>query len=224
MELAALYSGGKDSSYALWLALKEGHEIAHLVVMFPSSFNSWMFHRPNVHLADLFSSCTGIPSIKGMTKGVKENELEDLRQVLKGLEVDGVVSGAVASSYQKDRIDGICKELGLTSLAPLWGKAPAKLLGEELSAGFDILITSVSAEGFDQTWLGRKLDENCLDDLLGLRKRFGIHLSGEGGEYETLVLDAPFFGSRIEPVEVDRVWRRDGGYLNIQKARLVSKS
>lgn len=223
MKLAALYSGGKDSSYALWLALQMAHEITYLVVMLPVHRDSWMFHWPNVHLAEFFSDCTSIPLAKGITEGVKEEELEDLNRVLKELEVDGVVSGAVASSYQKNRIDEICKRLGLTSLMPLWDKDSLVLLQEEIAADFEILITSVSARGFDKSWLGRKLDEDCIEDLVKLHERFGVNLSGEGGEYETLVLDAPFFKSRIKPVEVDKVWHVDSGYLNIRRVKLSPK-
>jgi uncharacterized protein (TIGR00290 family) len=93
-----------------------------------------------------------------------------------------------------------------------------------LDAGFEIIVTSVSAQGFDETWLGRKLDEEALQDLIKLNQRYGINLSGEGGEYESLVLDAPFFRKRIEPLEVERIWRGDSGHLLVKKAELVDKT
>ncbi|MEA1904487.1 MAG: TIGR00289 family protein [Candidatus Hadarchaeota archaeon] len=224
MKLAALCSGGKDSTYALWLALRQEHELAYLVAMQPAREGSWMFHYPNIHLMDLFSECVALPLVKAETSGVKEQELEDLRETLRPLEVEGVVSGAIASTYQKSRIDRICKELGLESLTPLWGREPLELLNEMLAAGFEIIITSVSAEGFDETWLGRKIDRGCLKDLRMLQEKFGINPSGEGGEYESLVLDASFFRKRIEPLKLEQVWRGDSGHLIVSKARLEEKS
>lgn len=223
MRMAALCSGGKDSAYALWLAMREGHEVERLVAMIPKREDSWMFHRPNVQLIDLFAECVGIPITKAETSGEKELELEDLKRVLQTLDVDGVVSGAIASRYQRDRIDRICDELGLIHLAPLWGLEPMEALREMLALGFEIVITSVSARGLDERWLGRRIDDGCLKDLLKLQEKFGVNPSGEGGEFESLVLDAPLFRKRIEILETERVWRGDSGYLLIKGARLSDK-
>ena len=223
MRVAALCSGGKDSSFALWLAMHQGHEVAHIVAMIPRREDSWMFHYSNIQLIDLFAECVSLPLVKAETSGEREVELEDLKRVLSGLDVEGVISGAIASNYQKSRIDRICGELGLKSIAPLWGKEPLELLREFIAGGFEAIVTSVSAEGFDESWLGRKLDEAAVRDLLELNRRYKVNLSGEGGEYESLVLDAPFFEKRIEPVEVERVWRGTNGYLIIKQAKLVEK-
>lgn len=223
VRLASLSSGGKDSTYALWLAIQQGYEVAHVVTMIPRREDSWMFHHSNIRLIDLFAECVGLPLVKAETSGEKERELEDLRRVLKGLDVDGVVSGAIASTYQKSRIDGICEELGLTSIAPLWGREPVELLHEMLRNGFETIITAVAAEGFDESWLGRRLNEGCIKDLMGLRERYGVNISAEGGGYESLVLDAPFFRKRIEVLGAERVWKGTNGYLLIKKARAVKR-
>jgi len=224
MRVAALCSGGKDSAYALWLAIKQGHEVAQIVAMIPAREDSWMFHYSNIHLIDLFAKCAGLPLVKAETSGEREREIEDLKRTLQTLDVQGVVSGGIASNYQKNRIDGICRGLGLNHLAPLWGREPEKLLREMLDVGFDIIITSASAQGFDEGWLGRKLDEETLRDLIELNRRYKVNVSGEGGEYESLVLDAPFFHRRIEVLDAGRVWRGDSGYLLIRKAELKDKS
>ena len=223
MKVAALCSGGKDSVYAHWLAIRQGHEVARVVAMIPKREDSWMFHHPNPKLLDLFAECVGLPLVKAETSGEKDRELEDMRQVLKGLDIDGIVSGAIASTYQKGRIDQICRELGLASIAPLWGREPLDLLREMLDAGFNVIITSVAAEGLDESWLGRRLDEECIRDLMGLSERFGINVSGEGGEYETLVLDAPFFRKRIELLRYVRFWSGTRGHVVIKKAEIAEK-
>jgi len=224
MRLAALCSGGKDSTYALWLSIKQGHEVAYIVAMIPAREDSWMFHQSNIHLIDLFAECVGLPLVKAETSGEKEREIDDLKRTLKMLDVQGVVSGGIASNYQKNRIDEICRELGLDHLAPLWGMEQEKLLQDMIDAEFEIVITSVSAQGFNERWLGRKLDERTLQDLIGLNQRYKVNVSGEGGEYESLVLDAPFFRKRIAVLEATRIWKGDSGHMLIKKAEIKDKS
>lgn len=223
MRLAALCSGGKDSSYAHWLASKNGHSIEKLVSMIPKREDSWMFHRPNPKIIDLYSNASGIPVIKKHTVGNKEEELEDLEKILENLTIDGIVNGAVASNYQKKRIEKICKELEISSLTPLWEKEPYKLLESMMKENFEIIITSISAKGLEKEWLGRKIDKKCLEELKELNQKFGIHITGEGGEYETLVLDTPFFEKKINPIETETKWDGMRGKMKIKKAELVEK-
>lgn len=214
MHLATLFSGGKDSTYAALLAKRAGHEIAYLVTVRSDNLDSWMWHTAAIGLTELQARAAGIPLIVVKTAGKKENELDELKTALKNLNIDGVVAGAVASKYQKDRIQKICDELGLELLAPLWGKEPKQLLQEMLAEKFEIIFTAVAAEGFDKSWLGRRLDEKAIDDLIALNKKFGIHISGEGGEYETAVLACPLFKQRIR-VKTEPLWHNNSGILKV---------
>ena len=223
MRVAALVTGGKDSALALYKVLKKGYKVESLVTMVPQRPDSWMFHYPNIHLTDLFAEAVGIPLVKGETSGVKETELEDLKRLLASLQVDGVVCGAIMSRYQKRRIDRICKELNLKSIAPLWHENPQKLLAEIVDLNFEVLIVGVYAYGFDITWLGRKINSQTISDLIRLSKKYKISVVGEGGEYETLVLDAPFFKKRIQLVQTEKIWENHSGYLIVKKAKLVDK-
>ena len=224
MRVAALISGGKDSALAIQRVLKEGYEVKFLVSMLPQREDSWMFHFPNIHLTKLFAEAVGIPLVTAETAGVKETELEDLKNLLATLDVEGVVSGAVLSRYQKDRIDKVCRELNLKSIAPLWQENPMQLLKEIVNLKFDVVIVGVYAYGFDQNWLGRKMDSRTINDLVELNKRYQLSVIGEGGEYETLVLDAPFFKKRIQLVSVKRVWENHSGYMVVEEARLLDKA
>jgi predicted ATP pyrophosphatase (TIGR00289 family) len=223
MRVAVLISGGKDSALALHRVLEKGYEVKFLVAMIPQRADSWMFHYPNIHLTELFAEAASIPLVTGETAGIKEEELEDLKRVLAGLDVDGVVSGAVASQYQRRRIQSVCEELGLSSITPLWDESPLRLLRELVSLGFDVVITGVYARGFDEGWLGRRIDADAVEDLLELNRKYYISLVGEGGEYETLVVDAPFFRKKIDLVEVEKVWEGESGWLLVKKARLIGK-
>jgi len=223
MRVAVLASGGKDSTLALYYALKESHDVACLATMVPSREDSWMFHYPNIGLIDLFAEAVGIPVVKALTSGIQELELEDLKRLIADLDVEGVVSGAVESNYQKTRIDNICSQLNLKSLAPLWHKDPLVMLSEMFELKFDVVIVGVYAHGFNDKWLGRKIDEQAVEDLMFLNRSYGVSLVGEGGEYETLVLDASFFKKRIRVVAAEKVWKGQSGYFLVSEARLESK-
>ncbi len=224
MRVAVLATGGKDSTLALHRVLRLGHDVKYLVSMIPLRQDSWMFHYPNIHLMDLFAEAVGIPLVKGETSGVKEVEVEDLKRLVAGLDVDGIVSGAIASNYQKARIEEICKHLKLKCLTPLWQEEPTSILKEILCLNFKVIITGVYAYGFSKEWLGRKLNANIVKALTELNKRLGVSLVGEGGEYETLVLDAPFFKKKLKIVEAEKVWRGQSGHLLVKKAVLEAKT
>ena len=223
MRVVVLVSGGKDSALSLHRVLKQGHRVKYLVSMLPQREDSWMFHFPNIHLTDLFAKAVGIPLVKAETAGVKETELEDLKELLATLDIEGVVSGAISSQYQKRRIDEICRELNLKSVAPLWQEDPLKLLREMIELNFEIIIVGVYAYGFNESWLGRNIDPVTVGSLLNLNKKFGISLVGEGGEYETLVLDAPHFKRRIQLLQIEKIWENDSGHLLVKKASLMDK-
>jgi ABC transporter with metal-binding/Fe-S-binding domain ATP-binding protein len=222
-----LFSGGKDSTYALYETLKTGHEVSSLLTMLPRRQDSWMFHHPCVELTPLQAEALGLPLTQAKTEGVKELEINDLKKALKNLRdrlrVEAVVSGAIASQYQRSRIDRVCEELGLKSLTPLWHRDPETLLKEMLKAGFEIVFTAVAAQGFTAEWLGRRLDVEVVEDLKRLNRRYGVNLSLEGGEGETLVLDCPLFHKRIHLTRVEKVWHLDSGYLIVKETILLPK-
>lgn len=226
MKLAALVSGGKDSLYAAYLASKD-HEIAYVISMISENPASYMFHFPNIHLVKTQASLMGIPLIEKKTKGEKELELDDLEDAIASLkgEIDGVVTGALASSYQKARIDSICKRHDLLSIAPLWHRDPAEYLRAALRDGFEIIYVGVAAPPLDERWLGRKLDEKVIEELIELNRKHGISIVGEGGELDSIVLDCPMFMKKIEIISAEKNWDekfRSGTY-DIKEIRIVDK-
>jgi predicted ATP pyrophosphatase (TIGR00289 family) len=223
MRVAVLATGGKDSTLALKKVLDEGYEVKCLVSMIPLREDSWMFHYPNIRLVNLFSEAVEIRLVKAETSGIKETEVEDLKRVMEKLDIDAVVSGAIASNYQKTRVENICEQLGLKCLLPLWQKNPIEILEEIVNLKFHVIITGVYAYGFNREWLGRKIDAETIEALKKLNRQYGVSVVGEGGEYETLVLDAPFFKKRIKVVEAEKVWKNQSGYLLIKKAQLENK-
>lgn len=226
MKAAVLYSGGKDSTMAVYKAIKAGWDVEYLVSMHSENPHSYMFHVPNIHLTEDLSQALDIPLIQARTLGQKEEELKDLKDTLTTLKnkgIDAVFTGAIASEYQKSRIDALCHEVGLESHAPLWHRDPAEYMQEIIDLGFEVMITSVAAEGLDKPWLGRMIDDDLLDELKVLHKKYGLHLAFEGGEAETLTLDGPIFIKKLHITKSKKVWDKDSGYLIIEGATLEDK-
>ena len=223
MKLAALVSGGKDSIFAIYKALEEGHEVTHLINIIPARSDSYMYHSVNLHMVELISAACEIPLIQQRSSGIKELELDDLALALKRVNVDGISVGAIESQYQAGRVQKICDSLGLKVYNPLWHRDPEELL-YEMAKVLDIRIVHVAAEGLDKSWLGRPINVNSIEHLKALNRRHMVHMAGEGGEYETVVLDAPFYKKRIEIVKSEIEWEGDSGSLKILEAKLVDKS
>jgi len=223
MRVAVLATGGKDSALALYKVLNEGYKVKYLVSMIPLGEDSWMFHYPNIRLVDLFAEAVGIPIVKAETSGIKEREVDDLKRLVSTLDIEGLVSGAITSTYQNARIEKICKQLRLKCITPLWHENPQEILKEILDVGFDVIVTGVYAFGFNIEWLGRRIDDTVIQALMELNRKYDVSLVGEGGEYETLVLDASFFKKRIKVIEAKKIWKNQSGYLLITKADLEDK-
>ena len=223
MNVAALFSGGKDSVFAIYIAQQYGWDITHLVSIFPENKDSWMYHSVNIHLTKTLAEAINIPLVTQMTKGEKEEELSSLQHVLSTLEIDGVISGAIASEYQRTRIEQVCHELKIKSFTPLWHKDQALLLQEMIKAGFIIKIVGIFADGFDESFLGKTIDQQTLSELKQIQKEKKINIAGEGGEYETLVVDGPIFQKRMILKDTEKQWKRDHGTLIVKKAELEEK-
>ena len=227
MNVIVLFSGGKDSCFALWHVLHQGWNVASLVTVHPTNPNSYMFHYPNVQWTRLQAEALQLDMTVCKSEGKKEDELSDLERCLSNLKrpmrVDGVVSGAVASEYQKTRIDRICHRLDLASFSPLWRKDPEFIVRQEVELGFEIVVSSCMARGFTNDRLGKKIDKESLTELRELSRKYGINMAFEGGEAETFVTDGPIFKKKIVINSSERVWHGDSGHLRIERAELRLK-
>ena len=226
MKLGSLFSGGKDSTFAIYKA-RRGNEMVCLISMISENPESYMFHTPNISLVKMQAESMGLPLVQAGTKGEKEKELKDLKRAISiakhefGLE--GIVTGAVASQYQYERIGKICGELGLECINPLWKREQVKLLGEIVKSGFRVIISGVFAYPLGKEWLGREMDKGMIKELAGLQEKYKINPSGEGGEIETTVLDCPMFRKRLKILEAEKVWEGDSGIFRIKTAELAGK-
>ncbi|MCK4757700.1 MAG: TIGR00289 family protein [Thermoplasmata archaeon] len=220
MKIAALFSGGKDSAYAIYIAQQWGWEVTSLVSIIPEHGESYMFHVPNIGLTGELAKCLDIPIFKACTKGVEEKELDDLKELLASMDTEALVTGAIASDYQTSRINMICHDLGIKVFSPLWRKDQKMLLKDMLDAGFRMMIVGVYADGMGKEWLGRIIDEEALADLEKTADRYKINISGEGGEFETLVLDGPNFKKSMKIKDSSINWSGTSGHLEITEVKL----
>ncbi len=197
--IGVLFSSGKDSTNTLWYYLEEGWEVACLLCLLPSNPDSYMFQNPHRNLVERQAASLGLPVLFQETAGEKERELDDLRLLLERAKeefsIGGVAVGALASDYQHERITRICDEVCLKTYAPLWHKDQALLLSEMIGAGFDIRMTRIASDGLTGDWLGKRLTPEDLNRLRSLSTKNGLHPGGEGGEFETIVLDGPIFSA-----------------------------
>jgi diphthine-ammonia ligase len=201
LRLGVLFSGGKDSCYAMHVMQKQNYKIECLITMLSENKASYMFHTPNVNLAALQAEAMGIPIIEHKTKGRKEQELEDLEDALSRAKllhrIEGVVTGALFSEYQRSRVEKVCDKLGLKIFSPLWHMDQEQLLRQIVEEGFEVVLSSIAAFGLDQSFLGRRIDINFIQNLKTIHNMYHINMAGEGGEYESLVIDGPMFRKRI---------------------------
>ena len=231
----SLFSGGKDSSWALYRALEAGKPVERLVTVHPEG-DSYMYHVPATRLAELAAESIGIGLVavepddfdaETATDSGRQGdaELEPLEAALDALDseleggITGVTAGAVESEYQTSRIQAMCDRLDAELFAPLWQEDPRELADAMLAAGFEIRIIQVAAHGLDESWLGRRLDTDALDELETLNDEYGVHILGEGGEFETLVTDGPHMERRIE-LDYETEWDGTRGRLRIDDAWL----
>lgn len=227
MKAASLFSGGKDSTYATYLCSRD-NDIKYLITIESNNKESYMFHTSNVRITKLQAKAMNIPIIYTKSKGIENEELIDLEKILRRVKqkgVEAIVSGAIDSNYQNSRINKICESLGLCHISPLWKKDHIDILKNIIKEGFEVIITVVAAQGFDIYWLGRKIDEECIKELENLNKKYKISICGEGGEFETLVLDCPLFKKAIKIESFEKLWdnKTRSGELIIKKAKLIEK-
>lgn len=226
-KLGVMFSSGKDSTYAMHVMESQNYPILCLVSLVSKNPDSYMFHTPNVNLTKLQAEAMNIPRIEQETAGVKEKELEDLEKALRKAkekyQIEGVVMGALFSNYQRERTEKVCDRVGLKIFSPLW-HTDQELEMREIVRDFEIMFSSVAARGLDKTWLGRRITDVDVSRLVELERKFGINVAGEGGEFESLVLDGPMFKKRIKIEDFEIIEEnKNTAKMVVKKASLIDK-
>lgn len=218
MKLGVLFSGGKDSMLAAWIAKKEGYDISCLISINSKNKESFMFHTPSISKVGVQAESANLPLIIVETEGKKEKELDDLERAIsdaiKEHSIEGIVTGAVESVYQSSRIQKICNKLNIECFNPLWQRGQIDILETLISEKFEVSVVGVFAYPLDEKFLGKKIDKNFVEEMKKLQEKYKINPAGEGGEFESFVLNCPLFKSelKIESYEdfgEGNSWRRE---------------
>ena len=225
MKLASLFSGGKDSTYAMYVAQKQGHEIKCLLSIFPKSDESHLLHHPNIQWTKLQSESMDIPQLTTVsTSDQTEDELSLLENLLQNAkdqyQIEGLVHGGIKSNFQKDKFETVCSKLNLTVMAPLWNTEPEHYMNELIDSNFEFVMTTVSSDGLDDSWLGRAISKSDIISLKKLSEKFGFNLNFEGGEAETFVINCPLFSNPIKINKSKKEWDGYRGRFEIVDAEL----
>jgi len=225
MKLAALFSGGKDSTYAIYLAKKLSHSVDVLLTLYPHSSESHLLHHPNIKFTSLQAESMKIPQlIEEISSTDTKAEFEKLDKLItrakENYSIEGIVHGGILSKYQKDNFSLICEKNNLEILSPLWNTKPESYMKKLLEENFEYIISSVSSDGLNDSWLGQIIDKNRLENLEKLQKKFGFNLNFEGGEAETFVINCPLFEKSLFIQDSSTEWDGYRGRFEILDVKL----
>ena len=225
MKLACLFSGGKDSTYAIHLAKKQGHDVVCLLSIFPKSEESHLLHHPNLRWTTLQSESMNIPQLTIISNSNETSDelivMEKLLQNAKEqFQIDGLVHGGIKSKFQKEKFETLCLKLNLVSIAPLWGTDPKEYMNQLLDSNFHFMMITVSSDGLDEQWLGKLISKSDIEVLNNLSDKFGFNLNFEGGEAETFVINCPLFSHPIKINKFTKNWDGYRGRFEIVDAEL----
>ena len=228
MNLGCLFSGGKDSTFALYKSINEGHNISCLISLHAFNDESLLYHYPNNYLLNKISKAIEIPIIERYCyNSNKDYEIEQLnlsiKEAIDKYSIEGLVHGAISSNFQLDIFKNLCSKLKLKMYSPLWNIEPYKYYDELLKSRFEILITRVAALGLEKIWLGKIIDKRNYENLRKLSEKYKFNMTFEGGEAETLVIDCPLYKKKIEIVNYVINWDGIRGTFEILDAILIIK-
>jgi diphthine-ammonia ligase len=225
MKLACLFSGGKDSMYAIHTARKQGHDVVCLLSIYPKSEESHLLHHPNLRWTKLQSESMNIPQLTiSSNSDDTDDELITMGNLLQNakdqFQIDGLLHGGIKIKFQKEKFETLCLKFNLVSVAPLWEIEPKKYMNELLDSDFNFIMTTVSSDGLDEQWLGKLILKSDIEILNNLSLKFGFNLNFEGGEAETFVVDCPLFSNPIKINEYIQNWDGYRGRFEIVDAEL----
>tara|TARA_B100000959_G_scaffold135982_1_gene142861 strand:+ start:1559 stop:2248 length:690 start_codon:yes stop_codon:yes gene_type:complete len=225
MKLACFFSGGKDSTYAIHLAKKQGHDVVCLLSIFAKSEESHLLHYPNLRWTKLQSESMNIPQLTIISNSNETNDelivMEKLLQNAKEqFQIDGLVHGGIKSKFQKEKFETLCLKLNLVSIAPLWETNPKEYMNQLLDSNFHFMMVTVSSDGLDEQWLGKLITKSDIEVLNNLSDKFGFNLNFEGGESETFVINCPLFSYPLKINKFTKNWDGYRGRFEIVDAEL----
>ena len=229
MKLAAFFSGGKDSCYAIYKAKKLGHTIESLITIIPYSDESHLLHFHNIKKTKLQAKSMNMHQIIGIPSSNNTNDeilvLKKLiKNTIKDFKIEGIIHGGILSEFQKSSFELLCNYFNLKLISPLWHENASVYMKNLLDDNFRFIICSVSTNGLDDTWLGKEITYENLKILEKLSKKFKFNLNFEGGEAETFVINCPNFQNPLKIIKSKKNWDGYRGRFEILDVGLVNNA
>ena len=221
MLVASSWSGGKDSCFACYKAMQEGHRVGCLVNFISNQYKRVSFHGVPANLIAKQAECMGIPLLQRET--TMENYEAEFKEAINGLlkrGFEGVVFGDIYLQGHKDWVERVCSEIGVKAIEPLWGMATENVYRDFVKSAFQAIVVSAKSNLIGREWLGHSVDEEFLDYL----KRTKIDLCGENGEYHTFTTDGPIFRKQIKIIEKKITNHNDHWFVDILRFGSEEKS
>jgi diphthine-ammonia ligase len=222
MKVTALWSGGKDSCFACYKAMSQGMNVAYIT--------TFLWETPSLgHPQELISLQSEASGIRHVTTKVKEPYFEGYREAIsrfiKEDGIEGIVTGDISfiDSYHGDWIGDVCKGLDVEVIRPLWGLDRYEIMNDMLTQGFKAVFSCVKEPWFDENWLGREIDWQCLKELTALEEKYGMDICGEMGEYHTMMIDGPIFRQAIQIDEFTKEKKESAFYMKPIRLSLKPK-
>ncbi|MCK4519917.1 MAG: diphthine--ammonia ligase [Candidatus Omnitrophica bacterium] len=210
------WSGGKDASFSFYKAAQNRDiEITYFLNMISENGKCSRTHGISSELMKLQAQAIGVFIVQRKTTW--ETYEKEFKKALVELKKGGVqagVFGDIDIQAHRDWVERVCGECGIKPLFPLWQRERGRILREFIHSGFEAVVVAVKADILGSTWVGRRIDEEFVEELGKLNS---VDLCGETGEYHTFVFDGPVFKKKIEILETKRVKRGKNWFLDILK-------
>ncbi len=214
------WSGGKDAALS-YHRVKEKFQVTHLLNMVAEDGKVSRSHGIRTGILRMQSEAMGLHIVQ--PKSSWETYEEEFKKALAGLKDKGVVAGIFGDidlEEHREWVERVSRESGMEAVLPLWGEKKREDLIEELiGAGFETIVVATKKDLLGSEWLGRGIDRDFIRDISEIN---GVDISGEGGEYHTLVVSGPIFKKRIKILKSEKVTRDQRCYLDISECELVS--
>ena len=192
-----LWTGGKDSSMALYEADQNGYCVRCLVTFAPPEPD---FLAHPLGFIKMQARALVLPHYVLPVSAPFERSYEtNLCRLRDEMGIDCVVTGDIAEvDGNPNWIRERSRPVGMSVHTPLWGRDRNALLRQLLERGFKTRFSCVKTRWFDESWIGRAVNDSAIAELRTIREQTGLDLCGEEGEYHTLVIDGPQFTRGID--------------------------
>ncbi|HLC62231.1 MAG TPA: diphthine--ammonia ligase [Candidatus Nanoarchaeia archaeon] len=229
MDVAILYSGGKDSTFAIQHAIDKGWNIKYLISVKPTRKDCFLFHYATVEQTKEFAKQLNIPHFYvscRVADPIKESDI--VKKVVesnqKKMKVDAVVLGGTGlQETQLKSIQNALRPFSIDVFASHAGEDHDVVMEQMLTKGYEIMVTQIASDGLKE-WLGKNITKDNFPQLKKDSIKYGFHIGFEGGYADTLVTNCPLFEKQMV-VEEMSVFFEDNycGHVVIDKYHMQKK-